>query len=146
MRIRRGPVMLAALVMTAGQAMAADSVTYPVEGTFEDATFNVENAIVDRGLVVDYVSHVGDMLNRTGEDVGSSENLFDSANIYLFCSAVLSRRMMEADPANIAHCPYGIFVTDRSGAVEIGYRTYPEGPMQEVQALLDEIAREASGQ
>jgi hypothetical protein len=50
---------------------------------------------------------------------------------------------MEADPMNIAHCPYGIFVTDRDGTVSIGYRTYPQGPMQEVQSLLDEIVREA---
>jgi hypothetical protein len=46
---------------------------------------------------------------------------------------------------NIAHCPYGIFVAERDGEVTVGYRTYPEGPMQKVQTLLDEIAREATG-
>ncbi len=44
---------------------------------------------------------------------------------------------------NIAHCPYGIFVAEREGAVMVGYRNYPEGEMQEVQALLDGIVREA---
>ena len=44
---------------------------------------------------------------------------------------------------NIAHCPYGIFVAEREGRVMVGYRNYPKGPMQKVQALLDEIAREA---
>ncbi len=44
---------------------------------------------------------------------------------------------------NIAHCPYGIFVAERAGEVMIGYRNYPEGPMQEVQALLDGIVQEA---
>lgn len=127
-------------------AAAQDMTTYSVDGSFDDATFGVESAILDRGLVIDYVSHVGDMLNRTGADVGSAVAIFDNANSYLFCSAVLSRKVMEADPANIAHCPYAVFVTDRDGVVEVGYRHFPEGPMQEVQALLDAIAREAAGQ
>ena len=117
--------------------------TYPFEGDFADAVFSVESAIIDRGLVIDYVSRVGDMLNRTGADVGSDQKIFDAANTYLFCSAVLSRKVMEADPMNIAHCPYGVFVTDQDGEVAVGYRNLPEGSMQEVQALLDEIAKEA---
>ncbi|MCW3782336.1 DUF302 domain-containing protein [Defluviimonas salinarum] len=137
---------LAALVVSAGGAVAQDATTYPFDGSFEDATFSVETAIVGKGLVIDYVSHVGDMLNRTGADVGSDVKIFDAADIFLFCSAQISRKVMEADPMNIAHCPYGIFVTDREGAVSIGYRNQPDGPMQEVQTLLDSIAREAAGQ
>lgn len=117
--------------------------TYDFDGSFEDATFAVESAIVDKGLVIDYVSHTGDMLNRTGKDVGSEKKLFEAADIFLFCSAVLSRKVMEADPMNIAHCPYGIFVAEREGKVMVGYRNLPEGPMQEVQALLDSIAKAA---
>ncbi|MFN3991449.1 MAG: DUF302 domain-containing protein [Tabrizicola flagellatus] len=127
-------------------ALAQDATTYPFDGSFEDATFAVESAIVDRGLVIDYRSHVGEMLNRTGADVGSEVKIYDQADVFLFCSAVLSRKVMEADPMNIAHCPYGIFVTDREGQVAVGYRHLPEGAMQEVQGLLDEIAREATGQ
>lgn len=122
------------------------STTYPFDGSLEDATFSVESAIVGKGLVIDYVSHVGEMLNRTGADVGSDVKIFDGADIFVFCSAVLSRKMMEADPMNIAHCPYGIFVADQGGDVVVGYRNYPEGPMQEVQALLDEIVLEAVGE
>jgi len=105
----------------------------------------VESAIVGRGLVIDYVSHTGDMLNRTAADVGSDVKLFEAADVFLFCSAVVSRKVMESDPMNIAHCPYGIFVADREGQVTIGHRNYPEGAMQKVQALLDEIVREAVG-
>ena len=83
------------------------------------------------------------MLARTAEDVGSDVHLFDEADIYLFCSASLSRKVMEADLMNIAHCPYGIFVTHKGDDVMIGYRTYPEGPMQQVQAMLDEIVQDA---
>lgn len=129
-------------------ALAADEMPkvatlYPFEGSFEDATFAVESAIVDKGLVIDHVSHTGEMLARTAADVGSDKKLFDGADVFLFCSAVLSRRVMEADPMNIAHCPYTIFVMDRDGKVSIGYRNMPEGPMQEVQAMLDEIVKAA---
>lgn len=126
-----------------GAAQAQQATTYAFDGAFEDATFAVENAIIGKGLVIDLTSHVGDMLNRTAGDVGSDVTIFDAADIFLFCSAALSREVMEADPANIAHCPYSIFVADREGVVEIGYRNLPEGEMQKVQALLDEIVQEA---
>lgn len=83
------------------------------------------------------------MLNRTGPDVGSDVEIFKAADVYLFCSAVVSRRVMEADPMNIVHCPYSIFVADIEGKVTVGYPTFPDGPMQEVQALLDEITKTA---
>ena len=138
---------LVALALSAGTAFADESaVVYPFDGSFDDATFAVETAIVGRGLVIDYVSHTGEMLARTAADVGSDVALFEAADVFLFCSAVLSRKVMEADPMNIAHCPYGIFVAERGGEVMIGHRTYPDGPMQEVQALLDDISREAAGQ
>jgi uncharacterized protein (DUF302 family) len=134
-------------ILTAGVCAAENSsTTYQFDGDFEDATFGVESAIIDQGLVIDYVSHVGEMLSRTRGDVGSDTKIFDAAEIYVFCSAVLSRKMMEADPMNIAHCPYSIFVADRGGEVTIGYRNYPSGPMQEVQALLDTIVQEALGE
>ena len=127
-------------------AIAQDAITYPFYGSFEDASFAIENAIIDRGLVIDYTSHVGEMLNRTAADMGSDVVIFDNAQIFLFCSAAVSRRVMEADPMNIMHCPYGIFVADRGGEVMIGHRDYPDGPMQEVEALLDAIILEATAQ
>lgn len=127
-------------------ASADEATTYPFDGTFDEATMAVEAAIIGKGLVIDYRSHVGEMLNRTAADVGSEVKIYDNADVFLFCSAVLSRKVMEADPMNIAHCPYGIFVMDREGAVSIGYRQMPDGPMQEVQTLLDDITREAAGQ
>ena len=148
--IRKATGFVAGLLvaMTFGLQAHADghgkiATTYAFDGSFADATFAVESAIVDKGLVIDYISHTGDMLNRTGKDVGSDKKLFEAADIFLFCSAVISRKMMEADPMNIAHCPYGIFVADQGGKVVVGYKNMPEGPMQEVQALLDGIAKSA---
>lgn len=141
----RRSVTIAAAGLLASAVAAQDAVTTPFEGSFDDATFAVESAIVGRGLVIDYVSHTGDMLNRTGADVGSDVVIFDNADIFLFCSATVSREVMEADPMNIAHCPYNIFVTQKDGEVMIGHRTYPDGPMQAVQAMLDEIVQDAAG-
>jgi hypothetical protein len=139
-------IALAAGVAAPLAASAEEVRIYEYDGAFEDATFGVESAIVNRGLVIDFTSYVGDMLARTKDDVGGSEDLFEGAQVYLFCSATLSRKVMEADLANVGYCPYGVFVAQpaEGGPVRIGYRTMPEGPMQEVEALLDEIAREAA--
>ncbi|MTI43188.1 uncharacterized protein DUF302 [Roseibium hamelinense] len=126
-------------------AQAEEPFTYAFDGSFEDATFAVENAIVGQGLVIDYVSHVGDMLNRTGEDVGSEAMIFKNADIFLFCSAVISRQVMEKDPMNITHCPYGIFVMETDNGVTIGHRDYPDGSMQAVENLMQQIVAEAVG-
>lgn len=131
-------------VCVATAAAAQDPVLIPYDGSFDDATFAVESTVLGKGLVIDFVSHTGDMLNRTAGDVGSVTTIFDNADIFLFCSAVVSRSVMEADPNNIQYCPYAVFVTEANGDVQIGYRTYPEGPMQQVQALLKDIATEAS--
>ncbi|WP_299349615.1 DUF302 domain-containing protein [uncultured Shimia sp.] len=137
----------AGLALTTAIAAVADtSVTYSVDQEFDDVTFGLESAITDRGLVIDAVSHVGAMLERTKEDVGSDVTIFDRAEVYSFCSAAISRKVMEADPMNLQFCPYGIFVMQmpgEEGKTTIGYRVMPEGPMQEVQMMLDEIVKEA---
>ena len=138
-------VITAIFMGLAAPALADGTVTVAYDGSFEDAAFAVETAIVGQGLVIDYVSHVGEMLNRTGADVGSEVTLFKEADIFIFCSAVVSRQVMEADLMNIAHCPYGIFVGENADGVMIGYRTYPEGEMQKVQELLASIVDEAVG-
>lgn len=138
------------LTLTATLAAAeGTSVTYSVEQDYDDVTFGLESAITDRGLVIDAVSHVGAMLERTKEDVGSTVTIFDRAEVYSFCSASISRKVMEADPMNLQFCPYGIFVMQKpgeEGMTTIGYRVMPEGVMKEVEAMLDEIVKEAIGE
>ncbi|WP_323763895.1 DUF302 domain-containing protein [Marinovum sp.] len=131
------------LILAAGAACAEEPViVHPYDGNHADALFSLENAIINQGLVVDYHSQVGEMLARTREDVGGAQ-IFEAADVLLFCSATVSRQVMEADPLNVAYCPYGIFVTEREGQVEIGYRSYPEGPMDAVEELLGAIVEEA---
>ncbi|MGI3169265.1 DUF302 domain-containing protein [Pseudooceanicola sp. C21-150M6] len=133
-----------ALTLAATPLAAQEVITTPFDGAFADATFALENAIISEGLVVDHISHVGEMLNRTMADVGSDVTIFDAADVYQFCSATTSREVMEADPLNIAYCPYGIFVFEKDGAVTMGYRTYPEGPMDAVEDLLARIVAAAT--
>ena len=64
--------LIAAALVTApaiASAQESDATTYRFDGSFEDATFAVENAIISEGLVIDHVSHVGEMLARTGKTV-----------------------------------------------------------------------------
>ena len=132
-------------VSVSSAAFAGEAFTYPFDGSFDDATFAVESAILGQGLVIDYVSHVGDMLNRTGADVGSDVKIFDNADIFLFCSAVVSRQVMEIDPMNITHCPYSIFVMETENGVTVGHQDYPDGSMQAVENLMQQIVAEAIG-
>ncbi|RBI85608.1 DUF302 domain-containing protein [Rhodosalinus halophilus] len=141
-------MLCAALALIAAPALAdEDIVTYETDMSYGDVSFGLENAILDEGLVIDHVSHVGEMLARTREDVGSDVRLFEEADAYGFCSATVSREVMEADPMNIAYCPYHVFVMQKAGedTVTIGYRGYPDGPMDAVEAMLDRIARNAIG-
>lgn len=140
---------LASLVIAgfgASAAAAQDAHVWQVEDSFENVTFAVENAIIGQGLVIDHVSHTGEMLERTKADVGATRTIFTAADIYSFCSATVSRAVMEADPANVQFCPYGIFVhetPEAPGTVTVGFRDYPEGPMDQVETLLSDIVAEA---
>src|SRR5688500_2698795 len=129
-------------------------VTYSKSGKFEDVREDLKLAIEGKGLVIDYESHVNRMLERTGKDVGSARKLYADAQAFVFCSAALSRKTMEADPANMAMCPYAIVVYEalsEPGTVRVAYRRpwRPDGSpasqaaLKEVEALLDAIAREA---
>lgn len=112
------------------------------EQAFDDVVQATKDAIVAKGYVIDYHGFIGDMLKRTGPDVGSTEVLYEDAEFFTFCSAVLSRKMMEADPVNIAHCPYVVFVYQKTETNEttVGYRKLPSGPaFDPVTAALEEI-------
>jgi uncharacterized protein (DUF302 family) len=93
------------------------------------------------------------MLSRTAKDVGASVQVYEEAEALEFCSAVLSRKMMEADRHNIVFCPYVISVYTLPGEKDRVYLSYrrPEivgseasrQSLQEVEDLLDSIIDEA---
>lgn len=139
-----------ALSAVLSPALAADNAAYvkTVEGSFEDVRFATEQAITNAGLVVDGTSHVGEMLARTKADVNGSKDLYTQADAFTFCSAAVSRQVMEADLANIQYCPYSVFVYESAaepGKVVVGHRVYPGESMAPVNAMLDKIVDEAAG-
>ena len=112
----------------AASAVSADSVRYAKEGKFEDVRDDLKQAIQARGLVIDLTSHIGGMLDRTGKDLGQTAKLFRNAESFAFCSAKLSRLAMQADPHNIAFCPYSVIVyttEGEPGKVYVAYRRFP---------------------
>src|SRR5690606_9327780 len=150
----RSCVLLAMVAaLTATPAVAQQVRTYETRAEYGDVRLELENAIIDRGLVIDSTGDIGGMLQRTGTDVGSDTAIYKAAEFFTFCSAKLSRQMMEADVTNIAFCPYVMFLYETvatPGVVVVGYRRptstgSPEtqAALAEVEALLDGIAKEA---
>ena len=148
---------MATLVLPVASHAGDEVVTdYVVEDSFENVHQDLSDAIVNRGYHIEHEGDVGSMLKRTGDTVGASKKVYENAGFLQFCSAVLSRGAMEADPSNIAFCPYVVFAyetPDAPGKVHVGFRRLtPRGSEQsikaiaDVNALLDDIVREAAGQ
>jgi uncharacterized protein (DUF302 family) len=151
-------LLLAACNPPAPPTPKTDIVRYSSDASFDTVRDNAQHAILTKGLVIDNTSYIGKMLERTGKDVGSTKPVFAEGrgDAFSFCSAVLSRKTMEADPHNIAFCPYAIVVYSPASEpkkVYVAYRRPVAGngsdasraALKEVEALLDGIAREAVG-
>lgn len=145
---------LAAVTVIAGLAAAParagdDLVVFTAkDAPFETVAQDLNDAIVARGFNIDYHGFIGDMLKRTAADVGATKELYEDAEFFTFCSAVVSRRVMEAEIGNIAYCPYVVFVYEdaaMAGTVSVGFRKLPAGGgRDEVNTLLEEIAKAAA--
>jgi len=138
-------------ILAAHPATAQDFVTsYETTGEYDVVAADLEDAIINRGFVIDNRARIGDMLKRTAKVVGATKTVYRHALVYEFCSAVFSRAMMEADPRNIAFCPLAVFVFEAEaspGTVVVGFRRLPAGTgRDEVNTLLEDIAKEAAGQ
>ena len=145
------------LVLLSATATAAQEArTFVKKGAYDDVRLDLNEAVIGKGLKVEHTGDIAGMLERTGADVGSTKPIYTKAEYFLVCSALLSRRAMEADPANIAACPYVLFLyetVDRPGEVVIGYRRpagaggQPQGganpAISAIEALLEDIVREA---
>ncbi len=122
------------------------SVRKRVAGSFAETRDAVVMAIENRGLVINYVSHIADMLARTGADLGAKKQVFEQAEIIEFCSAKLSRQMMENDPHNIVFCPFAISVYTLPGqpGTWLAYRQPLGSAKAIVEPLLQAIIAEGS--
>ena len=148
----------ASLAALCSVAIAADPqpvVTYSKQAKFENVRDDMKLAIEARGLVIDYHSFINRMLERTGQDVGSAKKLYADAQAFVFCSAVLSRKTMEADLANArcARTPWSCTQrhrirrrsTFRIAALASGWSAASKAALKEVESLLDAVARESLG-
>ena len=148
-----GILVLTSACVNAGSARSEYMKLYTVEGAFEDVRDDIEMAITDRGMVINNVSHIGKMLARTGQDLGEGKQIFQKAQALEFCSATISRRMMETDPHNIVFCPYIIAIYTlpaESNKVYVAFRRpLPVGSAESreslvaVEKLLEDIIADA---
>jgi len=128
-------------------------------GKFEDVWQDLKDAVINRGLVIDYVGQVDKMLERTST-VANSVTVTGSQSPYLhakylqFCSSKLTHAAVSANPYNLAICPYVVFafeVKTKPGEIIVGYRRPVAGPSKRTRAavtkidtLLDGIVKEAT--
>lgn len=145
-------------ILLAGLASAAEPTTddhrviYRATGTFDDYREDISDAILGMGMVISNVSHVGEMLSRTGKDLGAGKAIFNQAEVIEFCHAINSRRAMAADPHNIVFCPFRIAVYSLTEAPEQVYIAFPrlktnnggksQGALDAVEDMLRAIIEE----
>ena len=149
-------LLLGLLVMIVANAIADGAVVVrTIDGSFDEIRDRVVFAVESQGLVVDHASKVGDMLARTGKDLGEAQQVFGRAEVLEFCSALVSRRMVQADPQLLAFCPYGIAVYTLPGDALTTYVSYrrmvtnvatpvQKSVLERVESLLEAIVEEAS--
>lgn len=133
-------------------------VAFQTEGDFESVAGDLEDAIINSGLVIDYTGYINNMLERTADAAESVTAKGDptpfSDAIYMhFCSAKLTHEAVSANPQNIAICPYVVFVYEeraKPGVIHVGYRRPVAGPskrtmaaMAKIEALLEEVVKES---
>jgi uncharacterized protein (DUF302 family) len=156
LQIGRNLMLVAALLCAAAvaalPAAAQDLVKVTKAAAYDDIRFELTNAIIGKGLVIDFNGRIGEMLERTGADIGATKKIYKQAEYFAFCSAKLSREAMEADPLAIAHCPYVVFLyetAEKPGEVVIGYRRplnwgVAGEALRRVDSLLADIVRQAA--
>ncbi|TCS69228.1 hypothetical protein EDC61_12120 [Sulfuritortus calidifontis] len=147
---------LVGLMLLAPAAFASGDyiVVMSKKAKFDDVRESAVMAIENRGMKIDHQSYIADMLARTGRDIGLTRQVYLRGDQIQFCKADLSRAMMEADPRNIAFCPFivNIYVTpDKPDVVNVAYRK-PLAPgagkasrkaLADIEKMLNEIAHEA---
>ena len=128
-----------------------------VTGDFDEVFGDLQDAVINRGLVIDYVGDVGKMLERTAEAAKGSDTKapYLNARYLQFCSAVLTHEAVGADVHNLAMCPYVVFAYQTRaapGQVSVGYRQVTLAPAATSQAaqakvhdLLQAVVNEAVG-
>lgn len=157
-RFTLGILSFVVAVFAGPMASANDTgvVRYSKPAAFDEVRQDLMIAIQNKGLVVDHTSYIHKMLERTKKDVGAKLTVYKDGQSFSFCSARLSRATMDADPHNMAFCPYSIVVYTTAAdpkTVHVAYRrpyradgsAASKSSLKDVENLLDGIARSALG-
>lgn len=110
---------------TSNIVITEDVKQYQTQGEFADIKEFLLQSIAGRGIKISGTSYISKMLNRTREAVGGEKQIFKNAEAIGFCSATLSRQMMESNPHHIVFCPYTIVIYEldqQPGTIFIAYR------------------------
>ena len=145
---------LCAMLCLSFSAAAAENYTvlFKTQGTYQDVRDALESAIEGKGLKINHTNKIAEMLERTGKDVGATRQVYVNGEQFEFCSATISRQMMEADPHAMVMCPYivSVYTVPGDNNVYIAYRkpAASRNPalkkaLAEVEKLLTEIIRNA---
>ncbi len=154
--IRRLPIAIIGAVLlfgAAGQSLAQQYQVYESDSAFEDVLDGLKLAIQERGMYINNIMHMDEMLERTGKDLGMDEQIYAHAQSIEFCSAVLSRKMTSEDPTRIVNCPFIVAVytlPDDSDTTFLVHRTVPDSEtetspvMREIADMLKAVAESAT--
>jgi uncharacterized protein (DUF302 family) len=143
------------LLATSMAGDAQEIVTRTRRGSFDDVRFDLGNAVIATGVTIQSQGNIAAMLGRTAADVGATETVYARAEFIAICSVRYSRALMEADPANLAFCPFTVFIYEaktKPDEIVVGYRPVQVPVTQsatarnaaaEVNALLQKIVDDA---
>lgn len=123
-------------------AQADEYAVYESESSFGDVMDGLKLAIQERGMYINNVMHMGEMLERTGKDLGMEEPIYAQADSIEFCSAVLSRKMTLENPARIVNCPFIVAVYTLPNQPDTTYVVHRVIPASETDesAVMQEVA------
>jgi len=138
-------IVLAALPICA--VSAGSYAVYESESDFETVMDGAKMSIQERGMYINNVMHMDEMLERTGKDLGMGGKIYEQAQSIEFCSAVLSRKMTSEDPSRIVNCPFILSVyvlPGEPGKTYVAHRTVSD---QEIQssAIMAEVSEMLKG-
>ncbi|EXJ14006.1 DUF302 domain-containing protein [Imhoffiella purpurea] len=123
--------LLTSLLFASANATAGGYQVYETDSSFDDVLDGLEAAIRERGMYINNVMNMGEMLDRTGKDLGTAEPIYTHAKSIEFCSATLSRAMLQEDPTRIVNCPFIISVYERHEEPGTTYLVHREIPLDE---------------
>lgn len=101
-----------------------------INAGFDDVFSELQDVVINKGLVIDFIGHVDKMIERTAEVTGSvtesgSKTPYIAAKYILFCSAKLTQKAISASTENLGICPYVVFAYETKaepGVTRVGYR------------------------